>query len=400
MSQFLLFYYSYPQQCPVTEASLAKHSALLTSHNLLGRYRVAPLGVNGIVQGAPTSLANFVAAFTEYLKTNDLYIHDPDWKFGELRAGIPRESQSFKDLKVQRVKEIVSYTECGDQQPSRRRKHKPNRPPIPPSTAATADTPSDTPAPPPPPAPISRLSPSSWHALLSNPPPSAVLLDTRNLYESAIGLFTSPLMPTLRPTVRKFADLNQQYMSEIKEDIGGKHVFMYCTGGVRCDTMKEAMAAWKGPGGEQVASVNLLEGGICKYLEEFGQEEASAGVTGKQSGSSHFLGKNFVFDPRRYDPQISSSLPTVGVCVLCSRLHDDYDHGKGHNDGKETRCDKCRVLILLCEACKTEEGGAFCGGGGQECMGELRQKGMGGVIVDDDRSVRERVEKGKSMAQP
>jgi xeroderma pigmentosum group C-complementing protein len=364
---------------------------------LLGRYRIAPLGINGILQGSPSSLSTFRSWFTSYLHTNSVYTEPVDWKLGELRKNVQLRSQSFSDLKVQPVREIVSYTEYKEEKKKRSR----NKKKIPPAELAAAAA-----APPPPPpsppqprtspaaAPISRLTPVEWHAALSKPPPDTVLLDTRNLYESEIGLFTTPEVPTLRPTLRKFSDLNKKYMTSIEGELKGKNVFMYCTGGVRCDTIKEHMATWISSDGETgVKSVSLLEGGICRYLEEYGRNEDEPATS---AGESLFLGKNFVFDPRRYDPQISSSVPQIGVCVACGCLHDDYDCGGGHNDNLETRCSKCRVLILLCGECSKLPGTRFfCGN--DACLGEAATAEGPELIVDTDETVRARGERGKML---
>lgn len=171
------------------------------------------------------------------------------------------------------------------------------------------------------------------------------------------------------------------------------------------------LAAWKRSGGEGgVRSLGLLEGGVCRYLEAYGVQEGESGegvegtkgeASGVQegkggaggNGDSRFLGKNFVFDPRRHDPQVSSSLAAIGTCVACEAPWDDYDHGGGHQDFGETRCDKCRVLILVCATCKGL-GGWRCGAGGKGCRDEV-PRGEVGVLVDDEASVRARAAGGR-----
>ena len=65
-----------------------------------------------------------------------------------------------------------------------------------------------------------------------------VVIDVRNAYESAIGHFNPP--PTgaklIDPKMRHSGDfprwLNQP---ETQEQLKGKRVMMYCTGGIRCE---------------------------------------------------------------------------------------------------------------------------------------------------------------------
>lgn len=200
-SRFLLFYFAYPPPLTVPPTDcLPDHETLLPG--LLGRYRLAPTGVNAILQGPPSVLEAFQAAFVRLLQAPPYNIPAPsvDWKLGDLRLDLPLGSQSFPDLKVQKVKEIVSYL----------------------------NPPASAPLPPPPDSvPVSRLSPSEWHLLLSSPSSSTVLLDVRNLYESNIGLFCAGSgAKTLRPPLRKFSDFDSGYWDSIGEQLEGKDVLM------------------------------------------------------------------------------------------------------------------------------------------------------------------------------
>lgn len=120
-----------------------------------------------------------------------------------------------------------------------------------------------------------------------------------------------------------------------------------------------------------------LEGGIQNYLRDCNERhEQSAGEGGRQ----YFVGKNFVsvhklvegrisvavfvkfasytihsfcfqvFDPRRTDPVHFGEV--VGKCLVCGALHDDYDNGHPPSDNREARCNKCRMLVLVCNGCR------------------------------------------------
>ena len=101
-------------------------------------------------------------------------------------------------------------------------------------------------------------------------------------------------------------------------------VFGLCLGGVRCERASAYMRS-KG-----IDDVYQLSGGIHAYQEAFPE-------------GGYFRGKNFVFDPRIAVPSIKNCDDIIGVCCLCSKLYDDYT--------KQCRCNKCRVLVLICDDC-------------------------------------------------
>jgi UPF0176 protein len=117
------------------------------------------------------------------------------------------------------------------------------------------------------------VAPKDWNALISDP--ETIVIDTRNDYETAIGMFKGAVDPNTR-TFREFPDWVRQNT--------GLHnkpkIAMYCTGGIRCE---KATAFMKAQGFDEVYH---LKGGILKYLEEVPKEE------------SLWEGACFVFDER------------------------------------------------------------------------------------------------------
>ena len=67
-----------------------------------------------------------------------------------------------------------------------------------------------------------------------------------------------------------------------------------------------------------------------------------------------------VFDPRRTDPIHFGKI--IGRCLVCNRSHDDYDNGNAPSKNKEARCNKCRMLVLICNDCRPK----------YECHGEKK----------------------------
>lgn len=101
-----------------------------------------------------------------------------------------------------------------------------------------------------------------------------VTLDTRNAFEVDVGTFRG----AVDWRIDKFSEFPQALMDR-REELEGKTVVSFCTGGIRC----EKAAIFMQEAG--IGNVYQLDGGILKYFEECGQ--------------AHFDGDCFVFDQRR-----------------------------------------------------------------------------------------------------
>ncbi|MBX9465927.1 MAG: rhodanese-related sulfurtransferase [Aquamicrobium sp.] len=117
------------------------------------------------------------------------------------------------------------------------------------------------------------VEPQDWNALISDP--ETVVIDTRNDYETAIGTFRGAVDPGTA-SFREFPGWAQAR----REDLAGRKVAMFCTGGIRCE---KATAYMRSIG---IEDVYHLKGGILKYLEDVPQEQ------------SLWDGECFVFDER------------------------------------------------------------------------------------------------------
>lgn len=209
-----------------------------------------------------------------------------------------------------------------------------------------------------------------------------VLLDCRNCYESSIGYFEVPGATTILTNTRKYSELPFVLMDQISDTdpnaiIEGQrkttptsilrnasHIFMYCTGGVRCERASaflQAALMETSPlsSSHPLPQIYQLKGGIQRYLEH-----SNSGNNGSTS-PCYYRGKNFVFDLRRTDPMTvgehNSSNGVVGKCIVCNKPYDDYDQGYAPILHHETRCYKCRMLILVCPQCRTD---VLCWGDG------------------------------------
>ena len=100
-----------------------------------------------------------------------------------------------------------------------------------------------------------------------------VVLDTRNEYETRVGLFENAVDLQL-DTFRDFTKAIEQLPEGYKD----KQIVIYCTGGIRCEKASAVMlkAGFK--------DVKQLEGGVLDYF--------------KETGGKYWNGDCFVFDER------------------------------------------------------------------------------------------------------
>lgn len=117
------------------------------------------------------------------------------------------------------------------------------------------------------------VSADDWNDLIADP--EVTLIDTRNDYETRVGIFKG----ALDPQIEKFTDF-KDYVAQNLDPAKHKKVAMFCTGGIRCEKASSYMLAH---GFEEVYH---LQGGILKYLETIPADK------------SQWDGECFVFDRR------------------------------------------------------------------------------------------------------
>ncbi len=117
------------------------------------------------------------------------------------------------------------------------------------------------------------VAPQDWNKLIADP--DVTVLDTRNLYETAIGTFDR----AVDPQIAQFSDFADFVRSKL-DPARNKKIAMFCTGGIRCEKASAFMRA------EGFEEVYHLKGGILKYLEEVAPAE------------SRWHGACYVFDKR------------------------------------------------------------------------------------------------------
>jgi predicted sulfurtransferase len=301
------------------EKKLAQHQKELCNKLYLkGRILLASEGVNG------TLSANSSERVREYISTmENLEIieafgipddeHLPnsfeaeflfrgiDWKESSTGRGI---LEPFPDLKISIVKEIISTG----------------------GSVSVQDVVDHG---------GKHLTPQQFHETLSQGFGSddVVLIDVRNTFEHDIGHFINPRTEkaALNPQMVTFSHFDATFCAKQADNFKDKKVLMYCTGGIRCE---KASVMLKKRG---VKDVSQLQGGIHRYLEEFGDR-------------GYFHGRNFVFDQRiAIQPSDCGSEVTqverkVGKCVECENHYDEISGSR--------ICSVCRDLVLVCEKCQ------------------------------------------------
>ena len=108
----------------------------------------------------------------------------------------------------------------------------------------------------------------------------AVILNVRNRYEQAIGMFNGAFLPPIRP----FSDF-PKFVRENKHLFQDRRALMYCTGGICCE---RASALVKEMG--VTSSVAKLRGGVYRFLSTY------------PDGVRAWGGKNLLFDARMAVP--------------------------------------------------------------------------------------------------
>ncbi|MFD5213144.1 rhodanese-related sulfurtransferase [Microbacterium sp. NPDC058345] len=163
-----------------------------------------------------------------------------------------------------------------------------------------------------------RLSPEQLHELLAERGDEVVFFDGRNALEAEIGRFRGAIVPDTE-TTRDFVRLLDEGRYD---DLKGKPVVTYCTGGIRCEVLSSLMVS-RGFG-----EVYQLDGGIVRYGETFGDD-------GLWEGSL------YVFD-KRGSVDFSDHAAVVGRCVGC-----------GTATKRTANCPEpsCRRQFVVCDGC-------------------------------------------------
>lgn len=253
---------------------------------LRGRILISKDGINGTLGGDLPQVKKWVRSFRSYAPFRDA---DIKWSEGTALDADGR-SLDFPKLSVKVRDEIVSFGAPGELRVDE-------------SGVVGGGT---------------RLSPEALHALVAERGDDVVFFDGRNALEAQIGRFRGAVVPDTE-TTRDFVQLLD---SGAYDDLKGKPVVTYCTGGIRCEVLSSLMTA-RGFG-----EVYQLEGGIVRYGEKYGDD-------GLWDGSL------YVFDGRG-SVNFSDHTAVIGECAGC-----------GAATKRTANCPdpSCRAQFVVCAAC-------------------------------------------------
>jgi UPF0176 protein len=159
-----------------------------------------------------------------------------------------------------------------------------------------------------------------------------IIVDTRNHYEFDLGTFKGAINPKTK-SFSQFADWVDQNADELK----GKTVVTFCTGGIRCEKATAYMLD-KG-----IPNVYQLEGGVLNYFEALIDEE-----------ETHWKGDLVVFDKRKAltsKLQISSK----SICHSCLKEVNESTRGRLDHPAGEV-CMSCDESMRLFHEKRVELG--------------------------------------------
>lgn len=105
------------------------------------------------------------------------------------------------------------------------------------------------------------VNPEDWNDLINDP--EVLLVDTRNDYETKVGIFDGAVDPNMK-IFTEFPEWVEKNLDPAKH----KKVAMFCTGGIRCEKASSYMLA------HGFENVYHLKGGILKYLETIPADES------------------------------------------------------------------------------------------------------------------------------
>jgi len=269
---------------PVTD--LPAHQAALRSlketHDICGTILIAPEGLNGTIASSDDGIDAAIAYMDQHFGITQ----------GQVKYSEASE-KPFQRFKVRLKKEIVTLRQ--------------------PQADPTKQV-------------GTYVNPEDWNKLIQDP--EVLVLDTRNTYETKIGIFKNAIDPQIK-VFTEFPDYVKKHLDPQKH----KKVAMFCTGGIRCEKASSYMLA------EGFSEVYHLNGGILKYLETIPADQSlwdgECFVFDKRVGIDHGLeegqcGICYACRETLLPADINSPLYEAGVS--CPHCHGKFDeqtlHGK------------------------------------------------------------------------
>lgn len=260
---------------------------LCESLNLRGRILISRHGINGTVGGTIDNVKKYVRKTKQYPAFTGL---DVKWSDG---SGLDENGRStdFPRLSVKARAEIVSFG-------------------VPDEIVVDAQG-------------IvgggTKLTPDEVDNLVATRGDDVVFFDGRNAYEAAIGRFKNAVVPDVSTTRDFIAELE----SGKYDDLKGKAIVTYCTGGIRCEVLTPLMRA------RGFSEIYQIDGGIVRY----GEAKRNSGL---------WEGSLYVFDGR-IAVDFAPDAARLANCRVC---------GEPTNHMANCREAVCRKRFVCCRDCE------------------------------------------------
>jgi len=219
--------------------------------SICGTLLLAPEGINGTIGAFPAEMDKMVV----YLDKKLGVLNEKGKTIGEFKYSTS-EDRPFNKFKVRPKKELITLRKP-EADPNKNVGH--------------------------------YVAPEDWNDLINDP--EVLLVDTRNDYETKVGIFDGAVDPNMK-VFTEFPEWVEQNLDPQKH----KKVAMFCTGGIRCEKASSYMLA------HGFEDVYHLKGGILKYLETIPADE------------SKWKGDCFVFDKR---VAVGHGLEESGEWTIC-----------------------------------------------------------------------------------
>ncbi len=202
--------------------------------SICGTLLLAPEGINGTIAAHPEDMDKMVAFLDEKLGVRSAkepacefkFSHASKTPFNRFKVRLKKELITLRKPEAQPHKQVGTYVE-----------------------------------------------PEDWNDLINDP--DVILVDTRNDYETKVGMFEGAIDPDMK-IFTEFPEWVEKNLDPAKD----KKVAMFCTGGIRCEKASSYMLA------QGFENVYHLKGGILKYLETIPADQST------------WKGDCFVFDQR------------------------------------------------------------------------------------------------------
>lgn len=276
-------------------------------HGVTGRGRCAQEGLNCTMTGSATGIREFCQGLRDW---NPIF-NETDFK---LTDGLEHRKK-FKALTIRKVDELVAYGLEGAYAPSLSK------------NAAV------------------NLEADEYHKMMADP--DAVIIDVRNVYESAIGHFQPPNggAELILPPVRHSFEFPRWFNApETKEKLKGKKVMMYCTGGIRCERATALFHQIEKQSDDPTFKTNGIyhcRGGIERYMKTFPK-------------GGFWKGRNYLFDRRLEQvPELKSesalNKDVESWCSVCKKPWGIY------RGAKTCAVQDCKIPVVVCDECQSAD---------------------------------------------